>query len=243
MNKRWLFVLIISFFLIYSFYYLNKVIAKSKLDHAFFVTSQLESTPYFLPLIVNSGSMATPTATPTATNTATPSPTSTPLCDYGPYNLPHHLQFENYTCGGEGIAYHDADPSNNGGEYRLDEAVDLAVAISPGWGDSYFVGWTEENEWLKYEVYIDYSETYYFIFFVSSLYDSGRFHLEIDDVDITGTLIVPNTGDEQNWQTILTPDGTFLEAGYHTFKLVIESGGGNFDFLRTFPATPTPQVP
>ncbi len=183
---------------------------------------------------------ATSTSTPTATNTVTPSPTPTIPCNYGPYTLPYRLEFENFTCGGEGIAYHDADLGNNGGEYRLDEDVDLGVAISSGWGNSYFVGWTETDEWLEYDVYINWSETYYFLFFVSSPYDSGRFHLEIDGVDVTGTLNVPNTGDEQNWQSLLTPEGTYLETGYHTFKLVIENGGGNFDFLRTFPATPTP---
>lgn len=187
---------------------------------------------------------ALPTPGVTPTFTATPTSTATASCDFGPYTLPYRLEFENYACGGEGIAYHDADPTNNGGEYRLDEGVDLAVAISSTWGNSYFVGWTEDDEWLNYEVYVDYTGTYYFTFLVSSLYDSGRFHLEIDGENVTGTLQVPNTGGEQNWRSVMMmPTGTYLTAGNHIFKLVIESGGGNYNFLNIITGTRISSAP
>ncbi|MCL4267024.1 MAG: carbohydrate-binding protein [Anaerolineae bacterium] len=185
----------------------------------------------------------TPTATPTvtATNTVTPTPTATG-CPYGPVILPfdYYLHFENFNCGGEGVAYHDTDAINQGGEYRPEEGVDLGVAINPGWGNSFFVGWTEPGEWLKYDLEVMYPHTYYFLCFVSSLYDTASFRLLIDGVDMTGPVTVPNTGDIQNWTIIsLLPDGYFLSEGLHTVTLVIESGGGNYDFLQAFPATPT----
>lgn len=199
-------------------------------------TSTLTSTP------TAAATALTATPTITATTTMTPTPTSTG-CPYGPVILPNelHLHFENFNCGGEGIAYHDMDALNQGGEYRPDEGVDLGIAINPGWGNSYFVGWTEVGEWLKFDIEVTYPHTYYFLGFVSSLSDAASFHLEIDDVDVTGPVTIPYTGDVQNWIIInLLPAGYFLTEGFHTLTLVIESGGGNYDFLRTYPATPTP---
>jgi arabinoxylan arabinofuranohydrolase len=151
------------------------------------------------------------------------------------------LQFENFTCGGEGIAYHDADPTNNGGQYRPDEAVDIGVVTSPS--HRYFVGWTETGEWLKYRILAGQPLLlfYPFGFAVSSSTNSGQFHIEIDDVDVTGTINVPNTGGEQYWQWIYSPDNDiYLEPGPHTIKLVIENGGGNFDSMDVISATLTP---
>jgi hypothetical protein len=149
------------------------------------------------------------------------------------------LQFENFTCGGEGIAYHDADPTNNGGQYRPDEAVDIRVIISPRNG--HFVGWTETGEWLKYKIWTSVplviSSQYVY---VSSSTNSGQFHLEIDDVDVTGTINVPNTGGEQNWGSVDKYINTYLEPGPHTIKLVIENGGGNFDVVHFNSGTLTP---
>ncbi len=190
---------------------------------------------------------STPTNTVTSTNTptSTSTPTSTPTpegCPYSPTELGFgvHIEFENFNCGGEGLAYHDSEPANLGGYYRLDEGVDLGKAISM-WGDSYFVGWTESGEWLKYDLVSTYPNPFYFYAFVSSIVDTASFHLELDGVDITGPITIPNTGNEQDWTFVsLLPAGYFLDAGTYTLTLVIENGGGNYDLLRAYPATPTP---
>ncbi|MBK8985527.1 MAG: carbohydrate-binding protein [Chloroflexi bacterium] len=197
-------------------------------------------------------STATPTLTPTHSPTSTPSstasptPTTTPTpdgCPYGPTDLGFgvHLQFEDFNCGGEGAAYHDIDPINLGGQYRPDEGVDLGIAIGAGWGDSYFIGWTENGEWVKYDIVVTQPDHYYFRALVSSVYDTAVFHLELDGIDITGPIAVPDTGGEQNWTLInLIPSGYWLDPDKYTLTLVIGSGGGNYDLLRAYPATPTP---
>src|SRR5206468_150627 len=54
----------------------------------------------------------------------TPSPTPTPPPST-PYNgtpapLPGTLQVEEFDNGGEGVAYHDTDTNNNGGQFRTE---------------------------------------------------------------------------------------------------------------------------
>src|SRR5207248_2918042 len=64
----------------------------------------------------------------------------------GPYGgsaapVPGTIQAENFDYGGEGVAYHDFDASNNGGAYRA-EGVDIqatgAAGSDPG---GYDIGW------------------------------------------------------------------------------------------------------
>src|SRR5437868_1959036 len=61
-----------------------------------------------------------------------------------PQGAPGTLEFENYDTGGEGVAYHDTTPANEGGQFRQD-GVDLGQASDAGGG--YFVGWTNPGEW------------------------------------------------------------------------------------------------
>src|SRR5262249_54343305 len=64
--------------------------------------------------------------------------------------IPGTIQAENFDNGGEGVAYHDNDASNNGVEYRLNDGVDIQSTSDTG--GSYNVGWVEEGEWMEYSV-------------------------------------------------------------------------------------------
>ncbi|MBN1599378.1 MAG: hypothetical protein JW894_13880, partial [Bacteroidales bacterium] len=54
-----------------------------------------------------------------------------------PYNgviaIPGTVEAENYDNGGEGVAYHDNDASNNGGQYRTSEGVDIEACSEGGY--------------------------------------------------------------------------------------------------------------
>ena len=71
------------------------------------------------------------------------------------------------------MAYSDADPGNNGGQYRSDD-VDIERALDLGGG--YNVGWTHSGEWLEYTVDVR----------VASGEGGGTFHILMDGVDVTG---------------------------------------------------------
>ena len=41
------------------------------------------------------------------------------------------IQAENFDTGGEGVAYHDTDTANSGGQYRTSEGVDVRPRRTP----------------------------------------------------------------------------------------------------------------
>ena len=59
--------------------------------------------------------------------------------------LPGIVQAEDYDDGGEGSAYHDTEPENLGGAYRLQEGVDIQSLEEGGLN----VGWARAGEWLN----------------------------------------------------------------------------------------------
>ncbi len=104
-------------------------------------------------------------------------------------NIPGIVQCALYDLGGEGVAYHDMDSTNNGsgklnlekghqrahaGEYvwffRKDEGVDLSFVKD--WADlnhtnlvtphinQLYIGWTENGEWVNYTVDVARPGTY-----------------------------------------------------------------------------------
>ncbi|MEN6343335.1 MAG: GDSL-type esterase/lipase family protein, partial [Methanospirillum sp.] len=89
---------------------------------------------------------ATPTRSPT-TRPPTTVPT-TVATTARPNAVPGTVEAENYNTGGEGVAYHDMTPINQGGAYRPAEGVDIESL--PGGG--YAVGYVRDGEWLKYTV-------------------------------------------------------------------------------------------
>ncbi|HEV8607420.1 MAG TPA: carbohydrate-binding domain-containing protein [Tepidisphaeraceae bacterium] len=67
-----------------------------------------------------------------------------------PFKLNDTIQAEDFDRGGEGVAYHDSDSTNNGGAYRPADGVDIEPTSDTGGG--YDVGWTMPGEWLEYSV-------------------------------------------------------------------------------------------
>jgi hypothetical protein len=57
-----------------------------------------------------------------------------------PWAIPGTIEAENYDLGGEGVAYHDTDATNNGGVYRTTEGVDLDTCADIS-GCGYKEGW------------------------------------------------------------------------------------------------------
>jgi hypothetical protein len=101
----------------------------------------------------------------------------------GPANIPGIVQCALFDLGGEGIAYHDTDPTNNGSgklnlesghqkphasayiwQFRREEGTDLSYVkdgadlshtnlVSPHVNQLY-IGWTENGEWCNYTVHV-----------------------------------------------------------------------------------------
>lgn len=139
-----------------------------------------------------------------------------------PFAIPGTIEAEDYDEGGEGIAFHDADPNNNGNQYRA-ERVDIENCSEGGFN----VGWTGGSEWLEYTVEVAATGTYEAAFRMSAGGGGGKFHVEFDGVNITNTVTCPGTGGYQNWVTVTAK--VQLTAGKHVMRFYEESGGYNMN--------------
>jgi hypothetical protein len=153
-------------------------------------------------------------------------------------SFPGTLQAENFDEGGAGVAYVDSTSGNSGGQYRT-TGVDIQSTSDTGGG--YNVGWTVAGEWLNYSASVTTAGQYDVEVRVASAGTGGRFHIEVNGVDKTGPLTVPNTGGWQSWTTI-RKTGVSLSAGAQAVRLVMDANGatngvGNFNWIRV--ATPS----
>jgi len=155
--------------------------------------------------------------------------------------LPGTIEAENFDDGGQSIAYYDTTPGNSGGVYRQTD-VDLEATADAGGG--YDVAKTRAGEWLQYTVNVSATGTYALDLRVASLSTGGIVRVDVDGIDVTGPLTVPNTGDWQAWTT-LHKDGLVLQAGPRSVRLVFVTAGTNgianvnwlkFSLTTTLPA-------
>jgi Carbohydrate binding module (family 6) len=167
-------------------------------------------------------------------STPTPTPTSSRSSPYTgtAVALPGTVQLENYDAGGSDVADHDTTSGNSGGVYRSNN-VDIQATTDSGGG--YNIGWVKASEWLKYSVTIGAAGTYTLDVRVSSSGAGGTFHVEVDGVNATGSMTVPNTGGWPVWKTI-TKTGVALSAGPHLIRVVMDTNGpggsvGNFNWF------------
>jgi Carbohydrate binding module (family 6). len=166
-------------------------------------------------------------------------------------SLPGLVQAEDFNEGNAGVAYFDTDSANNGDatSYRTTQ-VDIETSTDTNGG--YSLGWCFATEWLNYTVDVATAGTYDIGIRVASNGVGGTFHIEVDGVDRSGPISVPNTGGWQNWRT-LYKSGIALNAGTQVWRLVMDSNGpsgavGNFNWIAvshpysgtapTLPGTP-----
>ena len=148
-----------------------------------------------------------------------------------PTVLPGTLEFENFDDGGANVAYVDTTNGNSGGKYR---STDVDIESTSGGG--YDVGWAFAGEWLKYTVDVSAAGTYDLDIRVASGGTGGTFHIEVNGVNKTGSIAVPNTGGWQTWKTI-TVSGVTLAAGTQVWRVVMDTNGpttavGNFNWMQ-----------
>lgn len=141
-----------------------------------------------------------------------------------PVNIPGTVEVENFDTGGEGVAYHDVDANNAGGQYRTGEGVDIEVCSDGG----YNVGWTAGGEWLEYTVNVASAGTYDFEFRVASINSGGTFHVEFGGQNVTGTVTSANTGGWQTWTSVYA-NGVSLSAGQQIMRIALDNPNHNLD--------------
>jgi hypothetical protein len=154
--------------------------------------------------------------------------------------IPGIIQAENFDVGGEGIAYHDVDAPNIGGAYRAS-----GVDIAGGMDGSSIIGWTKAGEWLEYTVNVAAAGNYTLEARVSAWDSSGKFHVEFNGVDKTGTFTMPVVKFGTLTWTNLTRT-VALSAGQQVMRIALDANGtGNFEvanlnYIRLIAPAPVP---
>jgi len=143
-----------------------------------------------------------------------------------PIVLPGTLEIEDFDLGGQNIAYFDND-NNRVGAYRPSELVDVEWCNEGG----YDLGAIYAGEWLSYTVDVQQAGVYTLEARVSAPYSQKGFHIELNGKDISGPIIIPNSGDWQAWQTISVTTSA-LSTGRQILRVVMDTDGFNMNYLR-----------
>jgi N-acetylneuraminic acid mutarotase len=155
--------------------------------------------------------------------------------------------FANFDNGGEGVAFHDIDKRNKGGDYRRSNsgvdiqrntdihATDLNGA--PGVGRS--LGNVQPGEWLNYTINVTTSGSYDFQIRLASA-TGGSAHINVDGVNVSGPIDLASTGGWDQWTTV-EKAGINLAAGKHVLTFVVDSStyGGDVGDLSWFRFNPS----
>jgi hypothetical protein len=133
--------------------------------------------------------------------------------------LPGTIKAVDFDEGGEMISYHDHTAGCEGScGYRTAD-VDRWEKV---------VYQTTAGEWMKYTVDVAQTGVYTMLFKVGSYTGGGTFHVEVDGVNVTGPLTLPNTGGWNPTATV-TKTGVSLTAGRRVMRLVIDGSPGSND--------------
>ena len=150
-------------------------------------------------------------------------------------NIPGKIEAEHYDHGGQGIAYNDLTAGNSGNELRTDN-VDLTATTDAGGG--YNAGYIQTGEWLEYSVNILTPGTYNLTARVAATAAGKTFHMEMDGINVSGTITVPNTGSFQTYQDVTVTTST-MTAGQKIMRIVMDASDFNLNYLN-FTARQTP---
>ncbi|MES2847792.1 MAG: sugar-binding protein [Bacteroidota bacterium] len=135
------------------------------------------------------------------------------------------------------MAYNDNDAVNTGNLYRTAEGVDIEPCSEGG----YNVGWNSTGEWLEYTVNVVTAGTYNLQVRVATPNAGKTIHVELNGVNISGTINLPNTGGWQTWQTVSVTTPA-LTTGQKVLKIAMDSYDFNINYLA-FSLNSTPAVP
>ena len=185
-----------------------------------------------------------------------------PELNEGPQVIPGRVEMAFFDFGGEGVAYHDSDPSNEGAmvsyiknrvppetpkeyfAFREKEGVDLIYMkrwldfkdenIVHPHPNQLYIGWQEDGEWTNYTVNVLFPGTYRVIATYANE-DNGS-TLAVNGGEPTSLKLPVATGYWHHWNHAVVGEVEFKEAGLNLLTLNYNAGANlaclDFIFLR-----------
>jgi len=145
---------------------------------------------------------------------------------FSPHRLPGSLNPVDYNYGGEGVAYHDQSPQNEGDGDRQDEGVDTQNSDrgNPN------VGWILDGEWLEYGIAVDSTWQYRLSIRVATPNASGGpISIWVNGEERLKDIPIPGTGAWDVFKTIYAGSLPLNEADT---LLRLQFDGGGFNLAR-----------
>ncbi len=138
--------------------------------------------------------------------------------------IPGIIEAENYDIGPG--AFLD---KNGGGDtaYRAGDGVGTEACNEGGFNLAYVA----KDEWLKYTAKVNTTGNYTINLRISTPYATRKLHLEVDGVNVTGVVNIPNTGGFQAWQTVAVPNIP-LTQGNHIITLYFDENDINVNKME-----------
>jgi hypothetical protein len=160
----------------------------------------------------------------------------------GPHILsvaPCEIEARDFDFGGEGLAFHDSNTSNDpNGSYRTDNGDPDGAAADVESGGN--IGHTNAGEWLVYTVEVKDAGVYEADVYLSVNSDGGgAFSISVDG-NKSETTVVPNNSSWNDWRWVYekfpelkpTQPRFNLSTGKHKIRLSYESGGFNLMAIK-----------
>ncbi|MFA5815311.1 MAG: carbohydrate-binding protein [Bacteroidales bacterium] len=141
-----------------------------------------------------------------------------------------------FDMGRNNFAYSDADFENSGGQGSTDwnlgwiyrnDGPDIEVCTdSVPYTNGYNISHIVKGEWLAYTFITDTTGVYNLTVRTASASGMGVFRIEIDGINVSGSIAVPHTGGYQRYIPINLKN-LGLTAGWHKMIIYFEEGGFN----------------
>ena len=136
--------------------------------------------------------------------------------------------------GGEGIGYHDLNETNLGDGIRSDHGVDTGTEHENG-----SILAIQSGEWLEYTIDVQMDGKYNIDVYFATPNRYGKFHLEINQEDITGEVYVTPSGSNSVYRaTTLT--NIELKKGIQVLRVYFDFANykmGSIKFERIIPVS------
>lgn len=170
--------------------------------------------------------------------------------------IPGRIELAYYDLGGEGVAYHDTTPINEGSAlnhtaghwrpgissyivfFRENEAVD--ISYTKDWADfnhpnkvdppvnQLYIGWQDDGEWTNYTVNVKAAGKYKIISIYG--YQDNQSQLWLNNQEAVDLVMPENTGGYHNWVQATLGEITFPQTGLQLLTLKYNKGS-NLAFL------------
>ncbi|MFM7024141.1 MAG: carbohydrate-binding protein [Flavobacteriales bacterium] len=110
------------------------------------------------------------------------------------------------------------------------EMLGIQTEVTADVGGGSNIGWTDDGDWLTYDISVANAGNFDFAFRSASPY-GGVIRMEIDGGGAPVTVALPITGGWQTWMTT-TMQKINLSAGNHVIKIIAVTGGFNMNYLE-----------